>query len=197
MAQCAHCALPGDAKRVKRARKILPLVKRKHWLLVTLLIANAASMEALPIFLDRIVGPLAAVLISVTAVLIFGEILPQAACSRYGLAIGAFLSPLVWTLMFALSPLGYPLAKMLDWMLGEDHGTLYRRAELRELVGMHAGVVALESADEDGAGGGAMVLMGGAKHQRDIKVSSARCAVCLPSDALTRRATRSGWKSSE
>ena len=83
--------------------------------------------KALPIFLDRIVGPLAAVIISVSAVLIFGEVLPQAACSRHGLAIGAFLSPLVWFLMVVLSPIAYPLSKMLDLMLGEEHGTLYRR----------------------------------------------------------------------
>jgi len=41
------------------------------------------------IVLDRITSPVAAVVISVTAVLFFGEVIPQAICSRYGLAIGA------------------------------------------------------------------------------------------------------------
>ncbi len=59
------------------ALRILPLVKRHHLLLVTLLIANAAAMEALPIFIDRLVGPIGAILISVTAVLLFGEYAPQ------------------------------------------------------------------------------------------------------------------------
>lgn len=104
-------------------------------------------MEALPIFLDRIVGPLPAVIISVTAVLIFGEIIPQAACSRYGLAIGSTLSPMVWVLMVLLSPLGYPLALLLDLVLGKDHGTYYRRAELKEFIGMHAGQE-LETSDD-------------------------------------------------
>ena len=48
-------------------------MKRHHLLLVTLLVANAAAMEALPLFVDRIVGTVGAILISVTAVLLFGE----------------------------------------------------------------------------------------------------------------------------
>ena len=51
----------------------MPLVERHHLLLVTLLMGNALAMEALPIFLDRLVPSWAAVLLSVTAVLIFGE----------------------------------------------------------------------------------------------------------------------------
>ena len=57
-------------------------------MLCTLLIGNAIAMEALPIFLDRMVGPIIAILLSVTCVLLFGEIIPQAVCSKYGVAIG-------------------------------------------------------------------------------------------------------------
>ena len=52
---------------------LLQVLKRPHWLLVTLLLVNAAAMEALPIFLDRLVSPTAAIVLSVTAVLFFGE----------------------------------------------------------------------------------------------------------------------------
>lgn len=38
-------------------------------------------MEALPIFLDRLVSAVMAVVISVTAILFFGEIIPQAICT--------------------------------------------------------------------------------------------------------------------
>lgn len=38
-------------------------------------------MEALPIFLDAIVPSVLAIVISVTAVLFFGEIIPQAVCT--------------------------------------------------------------------------------------------------------------------
>eukprot|EP01139_Manchomonas_bermudensis_P001413 Amastigsp_a1935_20.p1 type:complete len:489 gc:universal Amastigsp_a1935_20:1-1467(+) len=122
------------------ASRIRPLVKRHHLLLVTLLICNAAAAEALPIFLDRVVHPVVAILISVTAVLIFGEILPQSVCTRYGLAIGAHLSPVVWFLIFVMFPIAWPISKVLDYLVGADHGTYYRKAELKELVNIHTTV---------------------------------------------------------
>lgn len=63
----------GTPKQQKQARKILPIVKRHHLLLVTLLLANAGAVEAMPIFLDKISSPVIAIVVSVTAVLIFGE----------------------------------------------------------------------------------------------------------------------------
>jgi metal transporter CNNM len=59
----------GDETAKKYAKGISPLVKRHHLLLSTLLMANAAAMESLPIFLDRLLHPAIAILISVTAVL--------------------------------------------------------------------------------------------------------------------------------
>ena len=63
----------GDAKERKYAERIIPVIEKHHLLLVTLLLSNAAAMEALPIFLDRISSPVAAILISVSMVLFFGE----------------------------------------------------------------------------------------------------------------------------
>ena len=51
-----------------------------------------------------------------------GEIIPQAACKSYGLAIGAWCAPLVRVLMFLVIPIGWPISKVLDYCLGEDHG---------------------------------------------------------------------------
>lgn len=63
----------GEGKKREYAKKILPIVEKHHLLLVTLLLSNAACMEALPIFLDRLTSPIIAIVISVTAVLFFGE----------------------------------------------------------------------------------------------------------------------------
>ena len=63
----------SDEKERKQAKALLPLVKRHHLLLVTLLLTNAAAVESMPVFLDRLAGPVTAVLVSVTAVLLFGE----------------------------------------------------------------------------------------------------------------------------
>jgi len=117
----------GTPKEKKYAEKIVPLVKNQHLLLVTLLLSNAIAMEALPIFLDRISTPVAAIGISVTAVLLFGEIIPQALCKRFGLAIGANLHLIVRFLILILFPISYPIAKILDRVLGESHLSRFKR----------------------------------------------------------------------
>ncbi|GKV29909.1 hypothetical protein SLEP1_g38783 [Rubroshorea leprosula] len=119
------------------AAKIFPVVKNQHLLLCTLLIGNSLAMEALPIFLDRLVPPWAAILISVTLILMFGEILPQAICTRYGLKVGAAAAPFVRVLLMLFFPISYPISKVLDWMLGKGHAALLRRAELKTFVDFH------------------------------------------------------------
>ncbi|XP_019095925.1 PREDICTED: DUF21 domain-containing protein At5g52790 isoform X2 [Camelina sativa] len=127
----------GEPHERKNAEKILPLVKNQHLLLCTLLIGNALAMEALPVFVDSLLPAWGAVLISVTLILAFGEIIPQAVCSRYGLSIGAKLSVLVRLIIIIFFPLSYPISKLLDLLLGKRHSTLLGRAELKSLVYMH------------------------------------------------------------
>jgi metal transporter CNNM len=50
----------------------MQLLSNHHYLLCTLVLWNAVSMEALPLFLNKLVNPLMAVVLSVTVVLIFG-----------------------------------------------------------------------------------------------------------------------------
>ncbi|KAF2287848.1 hypothetical protein GH714_002948 [Hevea brasiliensis] len=65
----------GTSSEKKQAAAILPVVQKQHQLLVTLLLCNAASMEALPIYLDKLFNQYVAIILSVTFVLFFGEIL--------------------------------------------------------------------------------------------------------------------------
>ncbi|GKV23783.1 hypothetical protein SLEP1_g33479 [Rubroshorea leprosula] len=137
-------AQSGTPKDRKHAAKILPVVKNQHLLLCTLLICNAAAMEALPIFLDSLVTAWGAILISVTLILLFGEIIPQSICCRYGLTIGAAVVPIVRVLVWICFPVAYPISKLLDFLLGH-RVALFRRAELKTLVDLHG--------DEAGKGG--------------------------------------------
>ncbi|OIT06431.1 duf21 domain-containing protein [Nicotiana attenuata] len=130
-------AKSGTPKDRLHASKILPIVKQQHLLLCTLLISNAAAMEALPVFLDELVPDWGAILLSVTLILLFGEIIPQSLCARYGLAIGATVAPVVRVLIWFWFPVAYPISKILDYLLGKGHKSLFRRAELRTLVDMH------------------------------------------------------------
>ncbi|KAL3517551.1 hypothetical protein ACH5RR_020140 [Cinchona calisaya] len=127
----------GTPNEKMQAAVILPVVQKQHQLLVTLLLCNAAAMEALPIYLDKIFHPVVAVVLSVTFVLLFGEIIPQAICSKYGLAVGANFVWLVRVLMIICSPIAYPIGKILDAVLGHNDA-LFRRAQLKALVSIHS-----------------------------------------------------------
>ncbi|XP_055808465.1 DUF21 domain-containing protein At2g14520-like [Solanum dulcamara] len=130
----AKSGTPSDRKN---AAKIMPVVQNQHLLLCTLLICNAAAMEALPIFLDSLITAWGAILISVTLILLFGEIIPQSVCSRYGLTIGATMAPVVRVLVWICFPIAYPISKLLDYLLGHQNSCLFRRAELKTLVHFH------------------------------------------------------------
>ena len=47
------------------------------------------------------------------------------------------MSPLVLLLTYVLAPVAWPTAKLLDYLLGEDHGTTYKKAGLKTLVTLH------------------------------------------------------------
>ncbi|KAK3682434.1 hypothetical protein B0T22DRAFT_471083 [Podospora appendiculata] len=123
----------------KNARRVYDLLQRgKHWVLVTLLLANVIVNETLPVVLDRCLGGgVAAVVGSTFLIVIFGEILPQSVCVRYGLQIGGLMSKPVLLMMYLTAPLSWPTAKLLDKLLGEDHGTVYKKSGLKTLVTLH------------------------------------------------------------
>ncbi|KAI1610388.1 hemolysin [Exophiala viscosa] len=129
----------GEGAEKVHADKVLKLLKRgKHWVLVTLLLSNVITNETLPIVLDRSLGGgWPAVLGSTVLIVIFGEIAPQSVCVRYGLPIGSWMAPFVLGLMYLMAPVAWPTAKLLDYLLGEDHGTTYKKAGLKTLVSLH------------------------------------------------------------
>lgn len=132
-------ATSGEPHERRHARKVLSLIGRgKHWVLVTLLLSNVITNETLPIVLDRCLGGgWPAVVTSTASIVIFGEIIPQSICVRYGLQVGALFAPFVLVLMYIMYPIAYPIALLLDHILGEDHGTVYKKSGLKTLVTLH------------------------------------------------------------
>lgn len=121
------------------AQIVLNLMQRgRHWVLVVLLLSNVIINESLPIFLDSAIGGgLLAIVISATAIVIFGEVIPQAVCARHGLAIGARFAPFVLLLMYLFAPIAYPVAKILDRALGVHDTHTYKKAELKSFLQFH------------------------------------------------------------
>ncbi|KAJ2844749.1 hypothetical protein GGI22_006778, partial [Coemansia erecta] len=134
----AVLATSGSPRQRQYAKRIQPLRRNGHWLLVTLLLGNTVVNETLPIVMHSILGGggLASIAISTSLIFIFGEIIPQALCTRFGLAIGAFFAYPVTVLQLVLSPLGYPIALLLDRILGTAHSLVYKKPQLKELVSL-------------------------------------------------------------
>ncbi|CAG8524345.1 8458_t:CDS:2 [Ambispora leptoticha] len=131
-------ATSGNTKERQYAARIQPIRKNGHLLLVTLLLFNVLVNETLPIIMDDIIGGgIMAILLSSALIVIFGEIIPQAVCSRHGLAIGAFFARPVGIFIWIMFIISYPIAKLLDAILGKEKGVIYRRAELKELIKYH------------------------------------------------------------
>ncbi|KAK7685805.1 hypothetical protein QCA50_011151 [Cerrena zonata] len=129
----------GTPKQREYAKKIMPVRKNGHLLLITLILANMIVNETLPIIADPVLGggP-QGVVVSTILIVIFSEIIPQSICTRYGLAIGATMAFPVQILIYALGIISWPVAKFMELLLGEHHGIMYRRAELKELIALHA-----------------------------------------------------------
>jgi len=128
----------GTPEEQVQAKRVLPVVNKHHQLLVTLLLANAVAMEALPIFLDKMFPSWAAIIISTTLVLFFGEVIPQALLiGPNQLQIASSLVPLVKFVMCIFYPLAKPIAILLDVVLGHHMTTRYNDADLKTLVDLH------------------------------------------------------------
>ncbi|XP_016316213.1 metal transporter CNNM4 [Sinocyclocheilus anshuiensis] len=124
----------GTEKEKKYARKIEPIRKKGNYLLCSLLLGNVLVNTTLTILLDDLIGSgLGAVVASTIGIVIFGEIVPQALCSRHGLAVGANTIHLTKFFMLLTFPLSFPISKLLDCILGQEIGTVYNR---EKLVGM-------------------------------------------------------------
>ncbi|KAF8798387.1 DUF21-domain-containing protein [Phlegmacium glaucopus] len=128
-----------DQREKRNAQKVLKLMQKgRHWVLVVLLLGNVIVNESLPIFLDSALGGgVAAIVISTTAIVIFGEIIPQAVSVRYGLAVGATCAPLVLAMMYIFAPVAWPIAKLLDLVLGANEHHTYKKAELKSFLQFH------------------------------------------------------------
>lgn len=110
-----------DTQERLMASKLFPIIKQRHLLLVSLLLMNSIANEAMPIFLERLVPPMVAVLLSVTLVLFFGEIIPSAIFTGPNqLKIAAQMVPLVQIVMTLLYPIAKPISSLLDWLLSNN-----------------------------------------------------------------------------
>ncbi|KAJ7057196.1 hypothetical protein C8F01DRAFT_1257114 [Mycena amicta] len=152
-----------DPVEQANAKKVLALLPKRSPLGA---LFNVIINESLPIFLDSAIGGgVASVLLSTTAIVIFGlvpyyspspmftlsdwsfiklflvetesEVIPQSLSVRYGLTVGAACAPLVLMMMYLLAPIAYPIARLLDWILGADAAYTYKKTQLKSFLQLH------------------------------------------------------------
>ncbi|CAH8858662.1 unnamed protein product [Trichobilharzia szidati] len=125
----------GSHKEKGYAKAIRPVREKGNLLLCTLLLGNVLVNTSLTILMDDLTGSgLFAVIASTIGITLFGEIMPQAVCSRHGLAIGAKTLWLTKTFMLLTFPIAFPVSYILDKMLDEEIGQVYSREKLGVLI---------------------------------------------------------------
>uniref|UniRef100_A0A182PE21 CNNM transmembrane domain-containing protein n=1 Tax=Anopheles epiroticus TaxID=199890 RepID=A0A182PE21_9DIPT len=124
----------GSDKEKEYAKAIQPVRKHGNYLLCSILLGNVLVNSTFTILLDSLTSGLFAVIGSTVAIVIFGEIIPQAVCSRHGLAVGAKTILITRAFMILTYPVSYPTSKILDFILGKEIGNFYDRDRLKELV---------------------------------------------------------------
>jgi len=123
-----------DAQLAKAAKSIYPVRSDGNLLLCTLLLGNVAVNSLLSILMADLTSGMVGFVVSTGVIVVFGEILPQAACSRYALQIGMRAVPIVKIFLLLLWPIAKPMALALDFMLGRELGILYSKSELSKLL---------------------------------------------------------------
>lgn len=124
----------GTEQERRYAKKIQPVRNHGNFLLCSILLGNVLVNSTFTILLDDLTSGVIAIVCSTLAIVMFGEITPQAICSRHGLAIGAKTIVMTKIVMAITFPLSYPISRVLDVILGEEIGSVYTRERLKELV---------------------------------------------------------------
>ena len=123
-----------DASLRYYARRVLPLRKRGNYLLCSIVLANVLVNSLGTVLLDSLVHGLFAVIGSTVMIVLMGEIIPQAICSRYGLVIGAQTHVITWISMILTGPISYPLGFILDKILGQEVTASYTRDQIAGML---------------------------------------------------------------
>ena len=114
----------------------MPVRGMGNFLLCSILLGNVLVNNTLTVFLDTLTGGGGAVAVigATLGIVVFGEIIPQAICSRHGLAVGAKTIWLTKFFMLLTAPISFPISKILDCLLGSEIGTVYNKERLMELL---------------------------------------------------------------
>ena len=133
MADLRRKAKLGD----RRAKRVLPLRKKVHLTLGSILFTNVAAVSASSLVLDQALEGWMAGLVSTVLIVIFGEVMPQALFAKNPLAWTSFFAPLLRAMIAITYVLSKPLQLLLDQLFPYQKRRLQTRQELGLLITEH------------------------------------------------------------
>ncbi|CCD65954.2 Metal transporter cnnm-2 [Caenorhabditis elegans] len=126
----------GSQREKKHAAAIYPIRCHGNRLLCTVIIMNVIVNTGITLLFDDLAEGLIAFVASTVGIVVFGEILPQSICVKYGLAVGANTIFITKFFMFLLFPITWPLGKILDKYAGVDIDVV-NRSRMVEMLKMN------------------------------------------------------------
>lgn len=148
----------------KQAKRILPLRRRIHLTLASILLVNVAAVSTTSLVLERRLDGLFAGILSTLLLVIFGEILPQAVFAKNPLVWTSRLAPALRLMIWITFILSKPLQVLLDKMVGKQETKLQSRHELGLLITEHLNAGRSELDDDE------IEIMRGAIHLSEKRV---------------------------
>ena len=120
-----------------KAEAILAVRENGNILLVTLLVGNVLVNAVLSVLLASYTNGPIAVVIATALIVVFGEILPQAFFAKYALEFGYRFVPIVKMLIIIFYPISFPVAWILERVMGKEEDTIWSKEELAEVIKDH------------------------------------------------------------
>lgn len=133
----------------KRAKRILPLRRRGHLTLASILFTNVGAVSATSLVMEHEFNGLIAGVVSTLLIVILGEIMPQALFTRNSLAFCSRLAPVLRLMVFLTYPVSKPVQLLLDKLFAAESRKLESRHELGVMISEHLGAAESELDDDE------------------------------------------------
>mmetsp|Transcript_22338 Transcript_22338/g.34588 ORF Transcript_22338/g.34588 Transcript_22338/m.34588 type:complete len:156 (+) Transcript_22338:309-776(+) len=89
------------------------------------------------ILMGDLTSGLMGLILSTAIITTFGEIIPQAMCSRYALVVGAYTTWYIYIFMVLTFPVSFPLSAILDKVLGEEVANTLTKGQMKNMFDIY------------------------------------------------------------
>lgn len=134
------------------AARVLAMRADANFLLTTILWGNVGINVLLTLLSDSVMAGVIAFAFSAIFITVFGEILPQAFCSRHALKMASMLAPVLKFYQILLYPVAKPSAWLLDKWLGKEGIHYWREQDLKQFIRKHIGSDSSDISHAEGTG---------------------------------------------